>query len=111
MNKELVMAIYDMDDNIITAVFSDRSVEDYYVPDYEDTLETTIAMRSQLELLLENDVYTYVQLMLSGSMMEYLGGIVSEQEAQRKAIRNDLRSVCDDATADYLAREFMMYDN
>ena len=63
MNKELVMAIYDMDDNIITAVFSDRSVENYYIPDYEDTLETTAAMRSQLELLLENDVYSYVQLM------------------------------------------------
>ena len=110
MYKELVMAIYDMDDNIITAVFSDRSVEDYYVPDYEDTLETTAAMRSQLELLLENDVYTYVQLMLSGSMMEYLGGIASDMKTQRLAVRDDLGSVYDDATANYLAREFMMYD-
>ncbi len=111
MNKELVMAIYDMDDNIITAVFSDRSVEDYYVPDYEDTLETTASMRSQLELLLENDVYSYVQLMLSGSMMEYLGGIVSDMKTQRLAVRDDLRNICDDATAEYLSREFMMYDN
>ena len=57
MQKNLIMATYDMDDNTITAAFSDGSTERLYVPDLENTLETTIVTRSELDLLLYTDVF------------------------------------------------------
>ena len=110
MQKKLIMATYDMDDNMITAAFSDGSTERLYVPDLEDALETTIVTRSELDLLLYTDVFEYTQLMISGQMDSYLRGMSTALREQRQEIRDGLRSIYDEATAEYLSREYMMYD-
>ena len=110
MQKKLIMATYDMDDNTITAAFSDGSTERLYVPDLEDTLETTIVTRSELDLLLYTDVFEYTQLMLTGGMQGYLDGTAGTYREQRQEIKDSLRSIYDENTAEYLSREYMMYD-
>ena len=110
MQKKLVMATYDMDDNMITAAFSDGSTERLYVPDLEDTLETTIVTRSELDLLLYTDVFEYTQLMLTGGMQSYLDGTSTALREQRQEIKESLGEVFDEAAAEYLSREYMMYD-
>ena len=110
MQKKLVMATYDMDDNTITAAFSDGSTERLYVPDLEDALETTIVTRSELDLLLYTDVFEYTQLMLTGEMQGYLDGTSTAYREQRQEIKDNLGEVYDENTAEYLSREYMMYD-
>ena len=110
MQKKLIMAIYDMDDNTITTAFSDGSTERLYVPDLEDALETTIVTRSELDLLLYTDVFEYTQLMISGQMDSYLSGTSTAYREQRQEIKDSLSSNYDETTAEYLSREFMMYD-
>ena len=110
MQKKLIMAIYDMDDNTITAAFSDGSTERLYVPDLEDALETTIVTRSDLDLLLFTDVFEYTQLMLTGEMQGYLDGTDGAYREQRQEIKERLSEVYDETAADYLSREYMMYD-
>ena len=87
MQKKLIMATYDMDDNTITAAFSDGSTERLYVPDLEDALETTIVTRSELDLLLYTDVFEYTQLMLTGGMQGYLYGTSAAYREQRQEIK------------------------
>ena len=110
MQKKLIMAIYDMDDNMITAALSDGSSEKLYVPDLEDALETTIVTRSELDLLLYTDVFEYTQLMLTGGMQGYLDGTSTAHREQKQEIKDRLSEVYDEATAEYLSREYMMYD-
>ena len=110
MQKKLIMATYDMDDNMITAAFSDGSTERLYVPDLEDALETTIVTRSELDLLLYTDVFEYTQIMLTGEMRGYLSGMSTAYREQRQEIKDSLRSIYDEATAEYLSREYTMYD-
>ena len=110
MQKELIMATYDMDDNTITAAFSDGSTERLYVPDLEDMLETTIVTRSELDLLLYTDVFEYTQLMLTGGMQGYLDGTSTAYREQRQEIKDNLDEVYDENTAEYLSREYIMYD-
>ena len=111
MQKKLIMAIYDTDENTITAAFDDESAEKLYVPDLEDVLDTTIVTRSELDLMLEDDVFEYTRLMLSGEMQEYLDGTAEAYRVERQEIKNSLCEVYNEATAEYLSREFMMYDS
>ena len=110
MQKKLIMAIFDMDDNTITAAFSDGSAVRLYVPDLEDVLETTVVTRSALDLLLETDVFEYTHLMLTGGMQGYLDGTAGAYREQRQEIKDSLSSIYDEAAAEYLSREYMMYD-
>ena len=110
MQKKLIMAIYDMDDNMITAAFSDGSSEKLYVPELEDALETTIVTRSELDLLLYTDVFEYTQLMLTGGMQGYLSGTSTAYQEQRQEIKESLSEAYDETAAEYLSREYMMYD-
>ena len=111
MQKKLIMAIYDTDENTITAAFDDGCAEKLYVPDLEDTLDTTIVTRSELDLLLEDDVFEYTRLMLSGEMQTYLDCTAKAYKEERLDIKASLLESCDEATAEYLSREFMMYDS
>ena len=110
MQKKLIMAIYDMDDNMITAAFSDGSTERLYVPDLEDALETTIVTRSELDRLLYTDVFEYTQLMLTGGMQCYLDGTSTAHREQKQEIKESLSEAYDETAAEYLSREYMMYD-
>ncbi len=110
-NSIFIMAGYDMDTGYLHVMFTDGSTADYYIPDYEETLDTTMITRSQLDRLMEEDVFSYTHLMITGKMQAYLDDYAREYSDLRRGIEEDLRKTNDDATAAYLAREFMMYDS
>ena len=66
--------------------------------------------RSELDLLLYTDVFEYTQLMLTGGMQGYLDGTAGAYREQRQEIKDSLSSIYDEAAAEYLSREYMMYD-
>jgi len=105
------MAGYDMDTGYLHVMFTDGSTADYYIPDYEESLDTTMITRSLLDRLMEDDVFSYAHLMITGKMQAYLDDYAREYSDLRRGIEEDLRKTNDDATAAYLAREFMMYDS
>lgn len=105
------MAGYDMDTGYLHVMFTDGSTADYYIPDYEESLDTTMITRSLLDRLMEDDVFSYAHLMITGKMQAYLDDYEREYSDLRRGIEEDLRKTNDDATAAYLAREFMMYDS
>lgn len=110
-NSIFIMAGYDIDTGSLHVMFSDGSTASYYIPDYEDTLDTTMITRSQLDRLMEEDVFSYAHLMITGRMQEYLDGCAGEFSDLRRSIEENLRKTDDDATAAYLAREFMRYES
>jgi len=105
------MAGYNMDTGYLHVMFSDGSTAEYYIPDYEESLDTTMITRSLLDRLMEDDVFSYAHLMITGKMQAYLDDYAREYSDLRRGIEEDLRKPNDDATAAYLAREFMMYDS
>lgn len=105
------MAGYDMDTGYLHVMFTDGSTASYYIPDYEESLDTTMITRSLLDRLMEDDVFSYAHLMITGKMQAYLDDYAREYSYLRRGIEEDLRKTNDDATAAYLAREFMMYDS
>ncbi len=92
-------------------MFTDGSTASYYIPDYEESLDTTMITRSLLDRLMEDDVFSYAHLMITGKMQAYLDDYAREYSDLRRGIEEDLRKTNNDATAAYLAREFMMYDS
>ena len=102
------MAGYYMDKGYLHVMFTDGSAADYNIPEYENTLNTT--MRCQLDRLMEEDVFSYAHLMITGKMQEYLNNSAKEYRDLRRGIEEDLRKTNDDAAA-YLSREFMMYES
>lgn len=111
MNSIFIMAGYDMDTGMLWVMFSDGSTANYSVDAFENSLKTTLITRSRLDWMLENDVFTYARLMITGKMQEYLDDYAKERSSVRNDVEAQLRKTCDDATAAYLAREFMMYES
>lgn len=109
--KATIAAGYDMNDGILRVLFCDGSEAEYNIAEYEDTLNTTMVTRSQLTWLLDNDVFSYVQLMITGTMQQYLDDYAREHRSMYEGVRDQLMQNNDRATAEYLAREFMMYDS
>ena len=66
--------------------------------------------RSEFDLLLERDVFEYTQLMLTGGMQGYLDGTSTAFCEQRQEIKESLGEFYNEAAAEYLSREYMMYD-
>lgn len=111
MNHFIMAAGYDIDTGMLVVMFCDGTTAEYYVSDYEATLRTSMAANSQLDWMLYEDPLTYAELMITGKMQEYLNSFASEQRSIQEGVRDQLRERFDNATAEYLAREFMRYDS
>jgi len=48
------------------------------IPDYEESLDTTMITRSLLDRLMEDDVFSYAHLMITGKMQAYLDDYARE---------------------------------
>ena len=111
MNRKIISAEYNIDTGMLRVKFSVGITAEYYIGCFEDTLDTTIATRAELDWLLDNDPLTYAQLMITGRMQEYLDICAREYSEVQSDIVASVRMTGNDATTDYITREFMMYDS
>lgn len=102
---------YDDDYNTINVIFADGSTTTLLCSEIEDGLRATIRTISWLDLLKDNDPFSYAELYLSGEMQQRLDDysqLLSEQESN---IRRQMEQHYDKFTADMITRELMMYSN
>jgi len=68
----ITSAVHDDDYNIVKVFFDKGATVLIYCGWVEDALNTTVASRSELNWLIDNDPATYAQLVLTGEIQKYL---------------------------------------
>ena len=114
MTMKIKVASFNDDTNCVEVCFNDFATVNLYIPDIEDNLHTTMYTRSQLELLAENNPAEYAEMVLNGTMQDYLDLLAEENKDTSNIIRNQLKEHYPDMSCiqiENLAREFSMYGN
>ena len=81
-----------------------------YAPLIEDSLRTTPHSYSQLQRLMYENPAEYVEMILDGTMQDYLDAVSGEYAERKKQLRKTNTNMSD-FQLDSLAREFSMYDS
>ncbi len=63
---------FNIDTASVEAIFSDGSMLSIYSPAVDDELDLTIAQQTDLDWLMYNEPKEYMQMILSGEIMDYL---------------------------------------
>jgi len=108
------VASFNDDTNCVEVCFNDFATVNLYTPDIEDNLHTTMYTRSQLELLVENNPIEYAEMVLNGTIQNYLDLLADENKDTSNTIRNQLKERypdMSDTQIDNLVREFSMYNS
>jgi hypothetical protein len=80
-----------------------------YTPMIEESLRTTVHSRSKLDWLIENEPMEYAQMVIDGTMQEYLDSVDGSAQQQMKTYTERLEERLPPNIAEDIAREFMMY--
>jgi hypothetical protein len=102
-----------MDTACVDVAYENGSMLSIYTPMVEESLRTTMYSRSKLDWLIDNEPLEYVQIVLSGTIQEYLDdvdGIYHEQE-QNISEQIQKKQGYSASMADYLAKEYLIYAN
>ena len=109
--KKFKHCAYSTDSGTVNIIFDNGTGISLLCSQIERELDTTIFTRSHLDWLIDNEPLTYVKLVLSGEMENYLKQYAKEQAEQESDIRRQLENHFPPETAREISREFMMYDN
>jgi len=71
---KLISCGFNMDTASVELRYQDGSLVSVYCPAVEDLVAENRAQRTELDWLIYNEPLTYVQLVLSGEIEEYLKG-------------------------------------
>ena len=69
---KLLSCSFNIDTGCVELKFSDRSMISIYCTEVEDSIETTIYSRAEMDWLIYNDPLSYAQLVLDGTLEDYL---------------------------------------
>ncbi len=69
---KLLYCQFNIDTASVEAIFSDGSMLSIYSPAVDDVLDLTIAQQTDLDWLMYNEPKEYMQMILSGTVMDYL---------------------------------------
>jgi len=111
---KIKFASFNDDTNCVEVVFSDIASVNLYTPDIEDNLHTTMYTRSRLESLAENNPIEYAEMVLNGTIQNYLDLLAQENKNTSNTIREQYRKHypnMSDTQIDSLIQEHNMYDS
>lgn len=109
--NEVKSCAYNPDTGTIDVTYSDGREMSVLCNRIEDMLELSLVMRSKYDWLIFNEPNTFVELVLSGELLNYLewyDNICKERERNMCA---QLEKYYPPGTARGIARELMMYDS
>lgn len=69
---ELLSCKFNIDTACVELRYADGEVLSIYTPGIEDSFDTTIAMRAEMDWLIYNDPLEYAQMVLDGTLEQYL---------------------------------------
>ena len=102
---------FNIDTACVDVVYENGEILSIYTVAVEDEFETTPASRSRLDWLIYNEPLTYVNLILSGEMQEYLDRYSRNFYSTESNVQKSLEKQIAPEQARQIAREFMMYDS
>ena len=70
--RKLVSCEFNIDTACVELRYADGEAISIYVPGIEDSFDTTIAMRAEMDWLIYNAPLEYAQMVLDGSLESYL---------------------------------------
>ena len=70
--KKLISCRFNNDTACVELRYADGEVLSIYTPGIEDSFDTTIAMRAEMDWLIYNDPLEYAQMVLDGTLESYL---------------------------------------
>lgn len=70
--RKLVSCEVNIDAACVELLYADGKVLSIYTPGIEDSFDTTIAMRAEMDWLIYNAPLEYAQMVLDGSLESYL---------------------------------------
>ncbi len=70
--SELISCKFNIDTACVELRYADGEVLSIYTPGIEDSFDTTIAMRAEMDWLIYNDPLSYAEMVLGGSLESYL---------------------------------------
>ena len=70
--SELLSCKFNIDTACVELRYADGEVLSIYTPGIEDSFDTTIAMRAEMDWLIFNDPLSYAEMVLGGSLESYL---------------------------------------
>ena len=73
--KKLLSCEFNIDTACVELRYAGGETLSIYTPGIEDSLDTTPAMRTELDWLIYNDPLAYVGLVMSGKSEEYLKAV------------------------------------
>ena len=100
---------FNIDTTMIDVIYENGSKISFYTVVIEEKLKLTPITKDRLSWLLDNELETYVQMVLDGTMQDYLDRyeeLVSDCES---GIRKSLEQKFSPEIARQIAREMMMY--
>ena len=68
----LVSCKFNIDTACVELRYADGEVLSIYTPGVDDSFDTTIAMRAEMDWLIYNDPLSYAKMVLDGSLESYL---------------------------------------
>lgn len=68
----LISCKFNIDTACVELRYADGEVLSIYTPGIEDSFDTTIAMRAEMDWLIYNDPLSYAEMVLGGSLESYL---------------------------------------
>ena len=75
----------------------------------EESLLTTVHSRSKLDWLIDNESLEYAQMVIDGTMQDYLDSVYGSAQQQMTSYIERLAERFPPNKAEDIAREFMMY--
>lgn len=94
---------------MIDVVYENGSKISFYTVGIEEKLKLTPITRDKLNWLIENEPETYVQMVLDGTMQDYLDRYEKRSDDCEGGIRKTLEKKFSPEIARQIAREMMMY--
>ena len=70
--RKLISCEFNIDTACVELRYADGEVLNIYTPGIDDSFDTTIAMRAEMDWLIYNDPLEYAQMVLDGSLESYL---------------------------------------
>lgn len=100
---------FNIETTMIDVVFENGSKISFYTVGIEEKLKLTPIMKDRLSWFLDNEPETYVQMVLDGTMQDYLDQYEKSSNDLESGIRKSLEEKFSPEIARQITREFMMY--
>jgi hypothetical protein len=110
--KAIKSCEFNIDTARVEVIYSNGDMLSLYVPELQYEFRTTVYSKCRMDWLIDNEPLEYARMVLDGTMQEYLDRIDGMYCEQEKTISKQIQNKqgCSESMADYLAREYLLYD-